>query len=193
MPHTVAKVTRSGEPAAKTWNQAGLDAELDFGQRPIDNGLNEGSRYGARRRQVASIQAYDAAAQLYREIHGRAHPYSILNSIALKLVLNENLDPSKAIAEVQESMNESIRLAKETRDIWDCAGEPDALVMLFLLQGNLATHADEVTSKYQAVMYGASKKDKDSIGGQLKFLARRISDANRNRPLWDILEKLAIQ
>ena len=141
-----------------------------------------------------ALKSYEDATRRYREIHGRPYPYAILNSIALKMVANDSVDRELEKQNARESLEESKRLAEETRDIWDRVGEPDAMLILFLLDGTLPNHEDEIVAKYREVMNAASRKEKDSIGKQLTFLKRRLSGNNHypTEALQSVVERLGL-
>jgi hypothetical protein len=145
-----------------------LNKRMAFAEKPLNlELLNKAVGY------------YDEASNLYQRLQGEPYSYTIFNSIPLKLILSKSdhpFDRTKATQDIEAAMAATLKKAERTREIWDRVGEPDGLLLKYLLEGTLAQHQCEVAAKYKLVLDAATDLEKASILGQIELLSPHFED-----------------
>ncbi len=115
--------------------------------------------------------AFKKAAEYYRRAYlharitkGKIDPYPGLNLIALSYLNGET----------QALPHECLEEAKRSRDdpnFWERIYLADAILLEHLLAGTLGSKAEEVIGAYQKTLRFAPPNERDSVLGQLQFIA----------------------
>jgi tetratricopeptide (TPR) repeat protein len=111
-----------------------------------------------------AVEYYRSAYLHARITKGEIDPYPGLNLIALSYLNGEK----------QPLPNECLEEAKRSRDdpnFWERIYLADAILLEHLLAGTLGPNAEEVISAYQNMLRFAPPDERDSVLGQLQFIA----------------------